>query len=187
MRQLTTLDLSHECRLRVLTNQTFLAFSNTTLQHLWLSECTHLVVLDVCAFCPLKLLTSLQLSFMDSRAMDVSTALRSAYGFQHRSNLSVIDLEKFSVHPRWGVSLDRHSMQFMANTCVRSLRLAGNYITSIRRDGLGRRGGRFSECIQHVDLSRNNIWFVNLITITQLLAFAPRLEASTTSYSLYLL
>ena len=177
MRQLSTLDLSHECRLRVLTNQTFLAFSNTTLQYLWLSECTHLVVLDVCVFCPLKLLTSLQFNSADTPAMDVNAALRSAYGFQHRNNLSVIDLEDFSRHPRKGVSLDRHSMQFMANTCIRSLRLAGNYITSIQRDGLGRKGSRFSECIQHVDLSRNSIWVVNLFTITQFFAFSPRLES----------
>ena len=177
MRQLTILDLSHECRLRVLTNQTFLAFSSTTLQYLWLSDCTHLVVLDVCAFCPLKLLTSLQFSSMESRAMDVSTALRSAYGFQHRNNLSVINLEDFSRHPQRGVSLDRHSMQFMANTCVRSLRLAGNYIISVDRDGLGRRGSRFCECIQHVDVSRNNIKFVNIFTLTQFLAFSPRLES----------
>ena len=177
MRHLTTLDLSYNCRLRAITNQTFLAFTNSSLQSLFLLHCHHVIELDACAFCPLEDLTNLHISGTRSYVINLNAALQSFYGFQNRNNLSVVMLADFSSNAVLGVSLDRHSTQFMHNTCVKSLNLQSNFITSVTRGGLGRRGSIFNECIQNIDLSDNFIWCVDILAIYKVLAFSPRLES----------
>ena len=176
MRQLNTLDLSHGCHVRSLTNDTFLEFANGSLQTLLMPHCSELLSLHTCTFCPLKHLTSLELQYAKNRKTGLDDFLWAFSGLQYR-NLSIVNLERVSYQVPRGTSLNENSMKYVLNTCVRYLNLKRNQITSIRKNGLGRKESLFTQCIQSIDLSDNRLWYANLLSVFQLIGFSPRLES----------
>ena len=140
--------------LKVLRNDTLLAFRNAPLEELVLGT-TYLRAVETCAFCHLPRLKILRARW--SHVMSVKRLLAALYGLQHQ-NMSLIDFS----HNTSGdsVILDWEDLQYLHNICVSGFIAASTYIQRIKRGAISRAPGDptpFLDCLEHMDLSDNRI------------------------------
>ena len=138
-------------RLKSVTNATFSAFRNSSLEELYLGS-THLVAVDVCAFCELPKLRVLSVV---RSTVNVTTLLSALYGLQQQ-NMTIINFNgSGSVE---AVILGWADMRYLRYICVSQLVLSYTNIQRVRNEFLqSGHAEPFEDCLEHLDISGNLI------------------------------
>jgi hypothetical protein len=170
MRQLQQLDLSLDCKLTSLVNNTFVHLANSSLTTLLLTGCSFsLHDVQPCVFCPLKNLSVVDMSYSHVVMVSLQKVLDSFYAFEVSGQVvDIFNSRKFGTTMPVGFHLTEQSMAHVLNTCVRWLVLSDNYIVSIGTHALGRPNSLFSKCIEILDLSYNAIFHIDIINVLTL-------------------
>ncbi|KAK7108676.1 toll-like receptor 4 [Littorina saxatilis] len=167
-----TLDVADSCKVNTLRNSSLLGFKNSSLQSLQLTSCHSLLFMETCAFCDLPHLKNLYLTHSD--ALHTGEAFRALYGLQGQS-LDEINFRAVGrLLPELHI-IDSNMTKYIHNVCVRTFIMSHAHIQRVIHNAMFHTAdSQLSRCIQHVDLSENNLngdlgVFINIFVHTKTL------------------
>ncbi|VDI76814.1 Hypothetical predicted protein [Mytilus galloprovincialis] len=148
----------------VLHNDTFQSFKNISLKTLKLSG--KLRRIEKGTFLPLRVLSSLL--FKDVKTLILSNTLQSFDAFKDR-HMDVIDLTSvFYYYGEYIITPDL--FQYIGNICLKTLSLRGNELKLI--DGSAIQQMKYKNCLENLDLARNNFDIHQAMVITYYTLFS---------------
>lgn len=143
-----TTTMGFDCAMKIISNDTFEAFRESSLQTLVIN--CPLVSVETCAFCRLPHLLSLTIT---GRPIYITLArlLLSLYGLRNQT-LELLDLPK--INPRSDgppALLDRSNMQHLNDICVKRLRLSSCRISAATSNAIDVNGRFVERCCKGED------------------------------------
>ncbi|XP_076465002.1 toll-like receptor 2 type-2 [Babylonia areolata] len=170
--QLQTLDLSFNCKINHLTNQSFFGFRFSSLRNIKMVSCKKLLTVELCAFCNLPKLKTLQFTW--ARYMNPNVGLRALYGLQGQT-MDVIDLSNNGIWMPDTFLVDKHSTQFLVNICVSLFKMDNTNLRRVETGSFAVKNSRFTECLEHFIIS-NNFLHGDTFEILRFGIFSHRLQ-----------
>ncbi|KAK7110920.1 hypothetical protein V1264_014715 [Littorina saxatilis] len=153
LRNIHTLHLSENCKIRHLANNSLEGFKNSSLVFLHFHDC-RMNDIELCAFCELPSLKRLWV--LQGHWLTPNKVLQSLYGLQFQ-NMTQIALVDVGDHLEFLHVIDSHSARYLRNICVLSVSMAHCSLQRVAGNALTVRNTPFMDCIEHVDLSRNRL------------------------------
>ncbi|XP_076461809.1 toll-like receptor 4 [Babylonia areolata] len=150
--QLQTLDLSFNCKINHLTNQSFYGFHFSSLRNIKIIDCRKLLTVELCTFCSLPNLKTLFLTW--ATYMNPNVGLRALYGLQGQT-MDVIDLSRNGIWRSDTFLIGKHSTQFLVNICVSVFKMDNSHLRKIKVGSLTVKDSRFAKCVKHINLADN--------------------------------
>ena len=150
LQSVSTLDLTNNCKIRRLRNDSLEGFKNLSVVSLFV-EC-RLVYIEACSFCDFPYLKHLRLRH--NNYLPVNVALKALYGLQHQ-DMQEIDLSGNGKHNSFYVTLDRDNGRYLNNICVKRVSLKQTNLQRITPSFI--LNGRMSRCLKDIDASENSI------------------------------
>ena len=150
--RIETLDLTENCQIVQLTNDSFEGFKFSTLQKIFLSSCRHLLKMDRCVFCNLPNLRVLRIT--SAGFLPATTALRSLYGLRGQ-NMTDIHFHSIGASFSKFYRFDKETAEHVADICVTNFILRNSRIREVSVKSIPMQTSLFSHCIQSMDFSSN--------------------------------
>ena len=150
--QIEQLDLTYNCKITHLSNDSFEGFKFSSLRIISFFACKYVMEIERCSFCNLPNLKSLRIEHF--HILSASSALKALYGLrgQNMTELFFANIGDWGMHT---YVIDKEAAESLSDICVQSFTMRSSRLRVITVRSIPVQTSLFVKCLENGDISDN--------------------------------